>query len=443
MVNNNNNLPPLNKYSILCHNMTQCNKVGLQCIVLIKLAKTQSDLHNLEKKLRKKMKQVVIKYPHLTCNIINDKWSPSNINYEQMIYFDNKSSSEIINTQNKSFNATRPAWRIVISNDNNIVVHFDHVYGDAAFFSNICREWLTDDSLNNVTVIKSNPEDTNNISFLSKIILFFKSIYLFCIRMINHKRLRIPNNNFVKHSHTTRLAKISLTKLNAVRERLGIKTGNNKMTINTILHSIIVKTVSTYFNKDTVFSGSAYGLHDKDDINTNNLNNNNNATSLFSVNKVNIDTSPFDLLNDVKDSMQFHKLWINLDMTIRNALYKIFSPLNNISVFKRIGEKINEYIRLFYSCAITYMLTYSSSLYPWDFSISNYVIQYKNKTLFNNNPIKNISAMITPSYIPQTFSIITYGDTINIYYTCNTKIVTNLKKLKKHFRNATRWLLNI
>ena len=72
-----------------------------------------------------------------------------------------------------------------------------------------------------------------------------------------------------------------------------------------------------------------------------------------------------------------------------------------------------------------------------DFVISNYVLEYCDKTLNSGIPIKNINAMVTPCDTNQMYSIISYGDKINMrvtYYNMDEV------RLRDSFKKALEWI---
>jgi len=72
-----------------------------------------------------------------------------------------------------------------------------------------------------------------------------------------------------------------------------------------------------------------------------------------------------------------------------------------------------------------------------DFIISNYVFQYKDKTLCNGLDVSNINAMVTPCNCNQLYSITSYGVKVNIRLTHRNM---EEERLKSCFIKALDWI---
>ena len=76
-----------------------------------------------------------------------------------------------------------------------------------------------------------------------------------------------------------------------------------------------------------------------------------------------------------------------------------------------------------------------------DFIISNYVVEYENKTVNNGYVLENIYGMVTPCHSKQLYSITSYNDKINIILTYKDKIIDG-EKMKSYFNTAFDFVIN-
>ena len=138
--------------------------------------------------LKGKAREIVDMYPHFRCRIVDYEWKSYNVDYDKMIVYMNREHTEIANDMlNTPFDSSMPAWTVIVSNDNHIIFSCDHTYGDGAYIATILRKIFDDDSLNNVSMPKC--KNSNNpfklLNIVSRVILFFKIIYLIYVRFIS------------------------------------------------------------------------------------------------------------------------------------------------------------------------------------------------------------------------------------------------------------------
>jgi hypothetical protein len=130
-------------------------------------------------------------------------------------------------------------------------------------------------------------------------------------------------------------------------------------------------------------------------------------------NKVKRESMPEDVLREVHDFMQFYKVTPAVPIITNTlwVLHKLYKQLA-LGIIKRMNQSV-------------------------DFVISNYVLEYTDKTLNGGIPIKNINAMVTPCDTNQMYSLISYGDKINVRVTYNNM---DEARLRDSFKKALEWM---
>jgi hypothetical protein len=124
---------------------------------------------------------------------------------------------------------------------------------------------------------------------------------------------------------------------------------------------------------------------------------------------------PEDLLRDVHDFMQFYKTTPAVPI-ITNTIWFLHWLNNKLAL--RIIKKMNRSV---------------------DFVISNYVLGYVDKTVNEGIVVKNIKAMVSPCETRQMYSLISYGDKINVrltYYDMDEE------RLRTCFKEALEWTVS-
>ena len=224
---------------------------------------------------------------------------------------------------NVEFPGQRPLWECVIIEERFILFICDHTYGDGALVSK-AMGGLFDEPLPNFSP-NSSSSKRKNLSIFAKIYLFFKIIYLIYLRFSLKNQKNISEKKPAKFMI---LDEISLAFLKKIRERFSCSDGS-KITINSIIHTLLVKTNSLYYDKDCISSAamfnrrsnkSDFGDNNKlgymfllnkteyDDANANgNANTNGNANANGDANTNGNANSPENVVCDVHDFMQFYK----------------------------------------------------------------------------------------------------------------------------------------
>ena len=365
-------------------------------------------------------------YPHFkkTLNTTGE-WVDVHICWEKQVYEEKtlKKQEYIEKMMNVEFPGHRPLWECVIIEDRFILFICDHTYGDGALVSK-AMGGLFDEPLPNFSP-NSSSSKRKNLSIFAKIYLFFKIIYLIYLRFSLKNQKNISDKKPAKFMI---LDEISLAFLKKIRERFSCSDGT-KITINTIIHTLLVKTNSLYYDKDCISSAAMFNRRsNKIDFGDNNklgymfllnktaysdTNANGNANGNANCDANGDIISPENVVCDVHDFMQFYKETpaIPIITTSLELLYMINkeSALNLISY-------MNENV---------------------DFIISNYVFEYKDKTLCNGLYVSNINAMVTPCNCNQLYSVTSYGDKVNIRLTHRT---IDEERLKSCFVKALDWI---
>lgn len=357
--------------------------------------------------MRNKMRDIVKRYSHFGCRIINHSWQNVELDYNRMVFSVEKTRSDIVNdVLNEPLNEDLPGWQVIVTQDSCIIFICDHVYGDGAFISNVVRILFDDDSLNNVPL----PREKKNVPLLSRILLFLKVVYLLYKRLL--LRNTRPTAPWSKNGNKQiRLAKFSLSELKKIRDRFSCSDGSH-ISINDIIHSMIVKTNSEYFNKDIVSSAAMFNMR-KD---MGDFNDNNKLGYIVLANEVKREAGPEDVLRDVHDFMRFYKE----------------TPATGI-----ISKCMHWYYAWNREKACDLLRYLNKNV---DFIISNYMFQYKDKHIQHGIKITNSYGSVTPCDASQMYSVTTYGDHVNIYLTYKTSKITNVDDFVETFEKTLKWL---
>ena len=355
---------------------------------------------------RNKMKAIIKKYPHFGSRIINHNWMTVDVDYNKLVYYEDKNRNDIVKKMlNTSFQDNIPAWLVIVSNDNCLIFICDHTYGDGALISQALRSLFDDDSFNNTP--KSSLKKKHSI--LSKIILFFKIIFLLFKRF---KFLNTKHKDVTSQTSQIRLATLSLTKLKNIRDRFTCSDGS-KISINDLIHAIIVKTNSLYFNKELITSAAMFNLRGTNG----DYDEQNKLGYLLLANESKNDDLPETVLKDIHDFMQFYKE--------TPATYIITYLLEKYYYWNREG-----------ACRLLQELNQSV-----DFIISNLSLNMKEKTLQHGIKVQNIHGTVTPCDASQMYSVTSYGDNVNIFLTYRNECINDISKLQHYFNESYRWLL--
>lgn len=357
---------------------------------------------------RNKMKDVIRKHPHFGCRIKNHNWIHCHVDYEKLIYHENLTRDEIVAKMlNVPFDDEHPSWRGIVTNDDKMVFLNDHTYGDGAFVSEILRSLFDDTSVNNIPVSSSHKK---RLSFLSKVFLFFKILYLIYMRFTFITS--IPDTD-VKHENTSQvcLAKLSISEIKQKRDRFSCKDGSH-ISINDWLHTLLVKTNSSYFEKNIISSAAMFNLRTQ----RGDFQEKNKLGYILLANQIDNNEMPEALLCDVHNFMRFYKETpITPTVTYLLQLYYQWNREGACQFLKSLNRSV-------------------------DFVITNLSLNLKDKTIQHGIKVKNIHGTVTPCDAKQIYSITSYGDTMNIYLTYHTNIIPDITYFKKVFNNSLTWM---
>ena len=378
------------------------DKVGHKIVSVIKTA-SPIELEWL----RIKVKEIFAREEIFHCKIVNHSWVESAINWEKQIYKvdENVKLSDYVNENlNTLFDPQYPGWICAIVEESNIVFSFDHCYGDGAKVSNIIRHIFDDPSNNNCIPKKANTE--GRLSFFAKVWLFLKVVYLVYKRY--SKAIVEKDDHISEKSRHIRFGQLSLSQLKRIRDRFTCSDGS-KISINDILHSLLVKTNSLYFKKGTISSAAMFNMREgKQDMDVKNK-----LGYILLTNKCEMDDMPEEVLRDIHDFMTFYKVTPAVPVIVKAIEWMYW--LN-----KALARDV-----------LIYM---NSSV---DFIISNYVFEFSDKTLNGGLGVENVNACVSPSHTKQMYSFTTYGDVVNLVLTHKG---IDEAKLKKCFEEALEWL---
>jgi hypothetical protein len=398
----------MNPDTAIFYDLYKNDKIGHKIVSTI-----QCDCLDIDKTvswLRNKMRGVIQNHPHFKCRVLNHEWQKVSIDLNDMVFYASDKRNIIVNKiLNETWDNYLPQWKIIVTSDNCILFICDHVYGDGAFIANVMRSLFDDSSLNNVPLSKMKTK----MSLISKIYLFIKIIYLIYKRFY-HTFQFCGNNELVSEINQMRMSEMSLCKLKSIRDRFSC-SDKSKISINDIIHTIIVKTNSLYFNKDMVSSAAIFNMRKRNTEDTSYTEQNKLGYILLS-NKISGDLPPEELLCEVHDFMQFYKE----------------TPSTLL-----ISKCMHMYYTWDKEAATQLLASLNKNV---DFIISNYLFQYKDKEIQDGVKILNAYGSVTPCHAKQMYSITTYGDKVNIFLTYKNDIISDSEKLRRCFERAISWM---
>lgn len=354
--------------------------------------------------MKKKMREIVDKYPYFGSRIVNYSWRSMDIDYDNMVLYVEESRDSIVKKiLNEPFDENLPGWQVIISSNNCILFVCDHIYGDGAFIANVVRILFDNKSLNNLPL----PREKRSLSIFSKIFLFFKIIYIIYYRFQLEKSHPAPWAD--EETSQVCLAKLPLIELKKIRDRFSCSNGSH-ISINDIIHTIIVKANREYLNKNIISSAAMFNMRNGDYFEENKLG------YILLTNKLETNALPEETLKDVNEFMQFYKE----------------TPATHI-----ISKCMHWYYTWDNVKACNLLRTLNRSV---DFIISNYMFQYKDKHIQQGVKIINAYGTVTPCDASQMYSISTYGDIVNIYLTYKKSKIRDIKKMQTKFDDAMNWI---
>ena len=273
------------------------NKIGHKIVSTMQCEPL--DMKKTKVFMKHKMREIVKKYPHFDSLIVNHVWKKCEIDYDKMVIVTEKTRTQITeDLVNVPFPKELPGWQVYITKDNCIMFICDHTYGDGSYIANVVLTLFDNDELNNLP--SPSREKGKSLSLLSRIILFFKIIYLIYMRFKFVSKP--PPAPWVEPKNgQVELATFSLSELKKIRDRFSCSDGT-RISINDLIHTLITRTNSIYLKKDTISSAAMFNMRKNGDFNDQNK-----LGYILVANKVKPDAMPEDLLKDVHDFMQFIK----------------------------------------------------------------------------------------------------------------------------------------
>lgn len=400
---------PLDIVTSIFYNFFIENQIGHRIICQLELENTKKNQIDIEW-LRNSLKTSfsLPEFSHFKKRIVDGEWRDISVNWETLIYKTAKSISKeqyIEKMMNYIFPQDQPLWDCVIIKNKYIIFVCDHTYGDGALVTKALSCIFDNKEENNILQAKS---IKNKLSFFARFYLFFKIILLIFFRF--YLREKENNNSSPLSTKSMELGIISLASLKKIRKRFNCSDGS-AISINDILHSLIVKTNSLYFERENISSAAMFNTR----VGKYDLINQNKLGYIVLANIVGKSDKPEDLLRDVHDFMQFYKTTPAVPIII-NTIWFLHWLNNKLAL--RIIKKMNRSV---------------------DFVISNYVLGYVDKTVNEGIVVKNIKAMVSPCETRQMYSLISYGDKINIkltYYDMDEE------RLRTCFKEALEWTVS-
>tara|TARA_B110001469_G_scaffold127517_1_gene148760 strand:- start:5519 stop:6718 length:1200 start_codon:yes stop_codon:yes gene_type:complete len=386
------------------YDMYKEDKIGSKIISTLKC--DNFDNSKMIEFLKNKIRQSMQTHPHLNCRFVNYSWQKiKDVDLDKMILSPDKTYDQIIETElNVPIPDTLPGWRVFLVKNNCIMFVCEHVYGDGAFISNMIQELFDDKSLNNIPPLRHKTK----LSWLSKIILFFKILFLIFKRFNLSKSTVDVNDNKCKQIC---LGQLSLSELKNIRSRFSCSDGTH-ISINDILHTILVYSNALYFKKDMISSAAMFNMRSND----NDYASKNKLGFILLTNKVKTDGPPEDVLRDVHEFMQFYKETPITPIISKcmNLLYAL-NPTRTYNALQGINKSV-------------------------DFIISNFVLQYKDKSLNDGIKINDISACSASGTAGQSYTIVTYGDTLTINLTYKCRKINDINKFVQCYNDSLLWI---
>jgi len=373
---------------------------------------------NNEKKWKKIVKETTfglnLIFQENDFNLKNHFVFKKNINIDSFL-------NKIINKPLKKY---IPMWKLFMINNKNkthLIFKCNHIYGDGYYLmNNIFIKYFMDNPINSSFLIREKNEKNetnkkykskkNNFFYIFKIINFllisflmvvFIFMYLFnyFINCINNKIYnKMKNKKKMYKMKTNSLIKLNVNKCKLIKNKY-------KISMNTLIHYIILKSLYYYYKKDTINFLSIFA-------NLNSKNKHFNVLPYF-------ETFYFSN-NETNDHLQGLNTKIELKKKIMNN-----GLLHNFSF--GITDFINKYTHSFLTSL------YYDFFPNFDVSISNFHSYLRENTI-NNKKITNIYNSVIMHEIKLLFTCCSYDNYININLVCKKKY--NIEKLKKCLKNV-------
>ena len=386
----------LDLHDKLFYYMEEGNSIFSNIIVLKIEIESVLETKIFEEKIRK----LIANYPKLSMTVENMQWKKVDVNIHNHlteIKQDKESINNIINEIiNKPFTECLPKWiiyNVICSDDNRslIVIKMHHSYGDG----DKCTEMMS--SIGDIEKAPSKAELCNNVNegYLMKIC---KSIYYFIVSfcMLVHFILFFKKEKvFAKPEIESKAAYCNIYNFDV--DKLKLKKTELGITMNDLLYSIIIKSIKKYANKDVHLSSSSMI----------------NLRKIKTSNKAN------------------------------NFSFIVFStPVDNSNTFEKIHHQMNCYkkspIVLFIYKVLNYIAYFSCDIvtnflaYIFEknhFGYSSYNTQIKTFKIAGKK-VKNVGNIIIPYKQDVFFSLLTYGENIELNM-CYRKGILDEKRFKQ------------
>lgn len=383
------------------------NKIGHKIISTMQCE--PFDIEKTRTFIKHKMREIVKKYPHFGSRIVNHSWIQSKLDYDKMVIVADESRDQITqDVLSIPLSNDYPGWQVYITKDNCIMLICDHIYGDGAYIANIVRTLFDDDELNNLQ--SPSRKKRRSLSLISRIMLFFKILYLIYMRFKFIKKP--PSAPWIETNNgQCELATFSLSELKTIRDRFSCSDGTH-ISMNDLIHTLITRTNSIYLKKDTITSAAMFNMRK----NTDDLNDQNKLGYILIANKVKEGAMPEEVLKDVHDFMQFYK--VTPATAIISKCMRLYYAWNNKKMCKLLQD-LNKSV---------------------DFIISNYILPYKDKSIQQGIKVVNAIGTVTPCDAPQMYSVTSYGDKVNVYLTYNKNEIKDIERLQNNFNDSLKWL---
>ena len=387
------------------YDLSKSNNIGHKIISYMKLSNKVSKEFLVEK-----LKIIITVYPTLTKIYSNYNWEKSNLILDNHIKECEIEVEDLINNLlTNEFPKNTPKWQIftIKSGNSDYYLFFvcDHCYGDGATISDIVRYIFDNTSYNDKKTKK-----LSKLSFFYRCYIFFKVLFLIFIRMYNIN-FKTPTIEFSQKCKQINIATLSLEKLKIIRNNYSC-TDSTSISVNDLIHSLLVKTNSLYFNKEAITSIAMFNRREKNDT----FLEKNKLGYILLSNKDN--ELPEEVIRDVHEFMTCYKETPLIPMTtFLLESYYYWNKEGAINLLKNINHNV-------------------------DFIISNYAFEYKDKTINSTSKIENIYAMVNPCHGKQLYSITSYDDNLNIYLTYYEDYIEDIEKLKQYFQEAYHWIEN-
>lgn len=313
--------------------------------------------------------------------------------------YDSKKHKKIVHKIiNTKFKINEPMWRLYLityEDRSMIILSCAHLLGDGYFLIENLRNSFLDEK--NIIQKKNNNVNFNFNTILKYILNFICGLAILTYNVFFHKKKQIFNS--------IRNYEVCYKKLFVfnVKKLLKIKKQKN-VSINTIIYSIILKTLHYYSKQNIDF----------------------------------VSTTLFNIRDDMNESNQFGFLCLKNKNTPN-----VFSDIDNVFLNIKESFLVPFIFKCLHLCSYisTELVVFimNKGILNSHFSYSN-IFSYMDYDTMDKYRVANISNIVTPYNYKILFSGFSYGNKINLNITYN-KGVIDYKKFKKCFKKAIEQLL--